>query len=189
MVESSGTAVILHSSSKGSDFLTNDHVCEGAKKAGSFIVMNGKHYLVTSIKPSRKADLCLMHVNEDIRIDTEIAPRAPEFGDDILTAGHPLAMPLVVQRGLLGETFDSGDSILSPEFVTIMSIIAQPGQSGSGVFNSEGMIVGIVEAINPGMKGGVMGFALAVPWAQIQRFVTKEAPKLPWIGVPRAPRT
>lgn len=187
MRTSSGTGTILRSGPSGSDFLTNEHVCDDAPKAGAIILLDGRPYEVTAIKPSRQYDLCLMHVKENIKKDTKVSELPAKVGDEVICGGYPLGLPLVLQKGYVSRAFNIGERD-KPEFVLLTSFIVQPGHSGSAIFNEKGEIVGVIEALKPANPKDSIGFGLAVPQQYVKRFIEKEAPRLPWVEVPRVKR-
>lgn len=187
MSDSLGTATILRSGPKGSDFLTNAHVCDGALTEGALIVLNGMSYEVASIKPSHKSDLCLMHVNADLEMGIVLAPVPSKTGDEIISGGYPLGLPLVLEKGYVSGVFNISEDLIYPEFVLLTSFLVQPGHSGSGVFNSKGELIGVIVAMKLSKETDSMGFGLAVPHKQVKRFILQESPMLPWTPVPSVP--
>lgn len=187
MKESSGSSTVISSGPQGSDLLTNNHVCEGAKKGGGLVILDGKMYEMVAIKPSTGVDLCLVHVKEDLKQHVELSDKAPNVGDEILTGGYPLTLPIIIQKGFVSKTSNFG-SRKAPEVLMVISVLVQPGSSGTGVFNSEGRLVGVIEAMRRDEKSDSVGFGLAVPLRNVRIFMKEESPELQWIPVPHVKR-
>lgn len=188
MKTSSGSSTVVRSGPDGSDLLTNAHVCVGAKKGGGIVILDGKRYEMVAIKPSQHIDLCLVRVNEDLQRSVELAPKAPRIGDELMAGGYPLTMTLLIQKGFASRNLNTGTRA-KPEPAMLTSILVQPGHSGTGVFNSEGKLVGVLQAFNSGKKKDNIGFGLAIPLRETRIFLEKEAPRSEWIKVPNVPRT
>lgn len=189
MEQTMGSSTVVHSGPDGTDFLTNDHVCEDAKKSGALVVLDHNTYEATSIKESKRADLCLVHIKEDLRVTTQLAPKAPEMGDPILAGGYPLALSLIVQRGYLSDQINMSENPFKAEIGVLTSVLVQPGASGTGVFNADGELIAVLEAFHPNNKYDSMGFGIAVPYSAVKNFLEKEQHKLPPTPVPHVPRT
>lgn len=188
---SRGSGVVLRSDSGGTDVLTAKHVCANAVVLGSFVYVNREKHLVDSIKPSFQYDLCLVHTKDVLYLSVDLAKVSPKFGDVLRTAGHPLSMPLLFQEGRASETFNILPKDAAPEklFLMLTNILVQPGQSGSGVFDEEGNLVGIMvsfKTVYPKGPPETIGFGLAIPRKHVEMFLEKEAPGLPYLPVPDA---
>lgn len=190
---SSGSGIVLHSDPLGSDILTAQHVCIGAAKEGAYIWVERKKHVVVAIKPSANEDLCLMHTKDNLMVGTEVAELEPKFGDELRTAGHPLHMPLMYQQGWASESFNVLAGSPFKSYLMLTSVLVQPGQSGSGVFDASGRIVGILVSFKtayPKMEGSkeTMGFGLSVLHSYIKLFVESEATNTQWTHIPDASR-
>src|SRR5690606_21531168 len=135
-------------------------------------ITQGKTYKVTAIKPSRKADLCLVRIKENLHIEVVVAAVPAPEGEPLIMGGHPLGLPMIVQRGYASEMLNVGTALKS-EWVMLTSMFVQPGHSGSGVFNSSGELVGVMEMFHYHLKTDSMGFGMAVPQHVIVRFLSK----------------
>lgn len=179
----SGSGTIIRSSKSGSEFLTNAHVCNQLKESGGSVMIGDDRFEATDIKPWSKHDLCIVRIQEDLHIGVQVAAKAPELGDPIMVAGHPLAMPLVIQSGFASEVFNIAEGS-GQELLLLTSVIVQPGSSGSGVFNAEGELIGVIEAFKFGHQRSEIGFGLAVPQSFVHLFVDQESKSMKWIEVP-----
>lgn len=179
--KSGGSGVIYRSSDNGSDILTNRHVCEATKKKGGLVILEERRYEVQAIKPSNMHDLCMVHVKENLHINTAISDKAPEFGDRIVVSGYPLLQPLVIVHGHLG------DPIQTDPPAVMVTVMVQHGNSGSPVFNSKGEIVAVIFAFSG--RSVDVGYGYAVPHRYVKAFVDRESKRLPWTEVPHVRRS
>lgn len=193
-MNSGGTGIILKSNKSQSTILTNDHVCRVVKKGGVVRSRSGD-YQVESIVESETSDLCLISVLADLGVDTKISDKTPQLYDNLNVSGHPALMPNVVSSGhrsgrqiiqvmsgmrpcteeeesgplgLACLVFGGMPVVKSYESVLVTATI-MPGSSGSGVYNSNGELAGVVFA---GSKD--FGYAWTVPYEQVLNFLYKE---------------
>lgn len=192
-----GTGIILQSTSTKSTVLTNDHVCKVIKDGGIVRTAGGADYQVTAIVESRVSDLCLASVDADLKYNTEIAPFPPSKYDMSQVSGHPGLMPNIVSTGhfsgretiqvltgfractkeeeespetSLACAFFGGLPVLKSYESVLVSSTIMPGSSGSGVYNADGKLSGVVFA----GQGG-FGYAWTVPYEQVINFLYAEA--------------
>lgn len=195
---SGGTGIILRSTSNETEILTNAHVC-GVVEQGGVVKARTGVYQVTSYAPSENSDLCIVKVAADLGVDTVLAKNAPAFYDHALVSGHPALYPNVVTEGHVSgrniiqvltkirsctqEDFDSDRGLLciflggipvikSYETVLVTATI-MPGSSGSGVYNKNNGLIGVVFAGSSGF-----GYGWTVPYDQVKAFLTKEYPRI-----------
>lgn len=199
-----GSGVILKSSPGNSYVLTNAHICEDILDGGIVQTDTKKGY-ITSAKISQTYDLCLITVNEDFKVNTVIASKSPEPYDDANVSGHPELQPTIITRGHFTQTYLEVETVLRPctpdEYFSplndicvklggipstklhkdqAVSATAQPGSSGSPVFNSHGEIAGLVYAIKS--RGG-FGYGIIVKHKDIVYFLNSEIKTLPTLKV------
>lgn len=187
MERTSGSSTLVRSGPDGSDFLTNEHVCVGSKHGG-MVILDGKTYEMTAIKPSKYVDLCLVHVKENLHLSTEMAKVPPRVGDEVLTGGYPLTLPIVIQKGYISRVINVGTR-KDPQPLMVVSVLVQPGHSGTGIFDAQGKLVGVIDAMRIEKKTDTIGFGLAVPFNSMKIFMEKESKILQWIPVPHVPRS
>jgi hypothetical protein len=197
---SGGTGVIIESTSSLSTILTNAHVCRVVEKGGLVKSQMG-NFQVTAYKKAQSADLCLITVASDLGVNTEIARSAPRFYEKSTVSGHPGLHPNVISEGhfsgrriidvLTGfrkctdEDLKKGLGMLCfllggiPEVRSYESVLVtatiMPGSSGSGVYNSNQALAGLVFA-----GSGDFGYAWTVPYEQISNFLKAEARQTPF---------
>lgn len=91
-------------------------------------------------------DIALLAADTSGRRPAEINCAAPAQGDDVVIHGNPLVLRNIATHGKVGS---SEPQTADPDFedsVVIDATIA-PGNSGGGVFNTRGQLVGIVNAV------------------------------------------
>lgn len=193
---SGGTGVILSSSKHESVVLTNAHVCNLVAERGGFVEGTAGSFSVAATKISEEHDICLLKVTGDLKSSTKIASRAPDpFYETATVSGHPGLMPTVVTTGhfsgfqnisiVVGsrecneEDFKSGLGaicslvgrmpILKSFDSQLVTATIMPGSSGSGIYNSDGELSGLVFA-----GRGELGYAWTVPYSAMKRFLEVE---------------
>jgi S1-C subfamily serine protease len=192
---SGGSGVILSSGPKGSQILTNKHVCQ-LVQTGGYVVTGSrsqpKRYLVKSYRVYTRHDICLITVSANLNVTTQIAKKTPESFDHVTVAGHPALLPTIISRGYFADKMDiavmvgakecdgseNGQEALMCMFVgmkpvletfesTPISALIMPGSSGSGIFNEAGEVAGLVFA----GSGDGIGYGFAVPLTYLQDFM------------------
>jgi len=195
-----GSGLILKSTPRGSIVMTNMHVCVSLQKYGGFVRHNNRHVKISRYKISETHDICIAMVRENLRVSSDLARHAPRKYDKLIGSGHPRGEPLTINKGTLTERMnilimygykpcevdDLSDMCLRygvTEDVREMdsqyvSYLSAPGSSGSGVFNEQGQLVGLVFA---GM-GKDFSHSYIVPYEYILEFLQEEQYKLKWEG-------
>lgn len=192
-----GSGVIYRSSSKGTLILTNAHICEVISTGG--VVVDTTTHSILAYKKSTKHDLCLLLVEDDLDINTVVAPYAPKRNSKVYASGHPSLYPHIVSEGYVSgidtysihtdtrpcskvealadpvECILDGKAISTEREAQVISALVSPGSSGSAVFNTQGELVGLVFATS-----GNIGYALTVPWKYLDEFVKHEVRELKW---------
>lgn len=190
-----GTGIIYQSKKEGTLILTNDHVCRAISNGG-FVKTTENQYQVQSMLESQVSDLCLVYVPSNLKQNTKVATESPETFSPEKVSGHPALMPTVISSGHFSErniitvmtgtrpctAEDANDPLnslycgffgvvpvlKSYESVLVTSTI-MPGSSGSGVYNSNNELSGVVFA-----GQGDFGYAWIVPHDQVVQFLNKE---------------
>jgi len=179
-----GSGVILRSNPSYSEILTNRHVCALVENGG-LVVKNGETFLVDSTKKYPTHDLCLIKVYHDFKVNTKVAQTVPEDYSPAKISGHPALLPHVLTQGSFSGRriitlmvavkecthedlnseqallciFLGGIPVLQQFHAQLVTGTILPGSSGSGVFNEDGEIAGLVFAGN----GEGLGYAFIVP--------------------------
>lgn len=143
--------------------ITNTHVIEGAR---SIVVRlkNGESYPATLIGKDNRTDLAVLKI--------EAANLQPVILGDSngLTVGE-LAVAIGNPLGELGGTLTEGiisaldrDIVVEGQSMQLLqtSAAVNPGNSGGGLFNSRGELIGIINAKSSGANIEGLGFAIPV---------------------------
>ncbi len=143
--------------------VTNTHVIEGARSI-TVRLENGESYPATLIGKDNRTDLAVLKI--------EAANLQPVIlGDSSkLTVGE-LAVAIGNPLGELGGTLTEGiisaldrDIIVEGQSMQLLqtSAAVNPGNSGGGLFNSRGELIGIINAKSAGANIEGLGFAIPV---------------------------
>ena len=158
-----GSGVIISSDGY---ILTCDHVVSGASNIT--VTIGDKDYPATIIGEDSTSDIAVIKIEAD-GLTPAIVGDSDKLavGDNVLAVGNPL--------GELGGTVTSGIvsalnrsvSIQSSSSVNTMSLIqmdasVSPGNSGGGLFNMNGELVGIVNAKSSSSDAEGLGFAIPI---------------------------
>ena len=158
-----GSGVIISSDGY---ILTCDHVVSGASNIT--VTIGDKDYPATVVGEDSTSDIAVIKIDAD-GLTPAIVGDSDKLavGDNVLAVGNPL--------GELGGTVTSGIvsalnrsvSIQSSSSVNTMSLIqmdasVSPGNSGGGLFNMNGELVGIVNAKSSDSDAEGLGFAIPV---------------------------
>ena len=164
VTDGAGSGVIL---SQDGYIVTNNHVVEGASKI-TVTTKDGQSYDATLIGTDTKTDLAVIKIDA-----TDLTPAVLgdsdtlQVGEDAIVIGNPL--------GQLGGTVTNGIISAKSRDVTIdgetMSLLqtnaaVNPGNSGGGLFDIEGNLVGIINAKSSGSDVEGLGFAIPINTAR-----------------------
>lgn len=163
-----GSGVIL---STDGYIVTNNHVINGASKI-TVTTHDGTAYEATLVGTDSQTDLAVLKIDT-----TDLTPvvlgtsGSLQVGDTAIAIGNPL--------GELGGTVTSGIISALDREITIdnqkmhllqTSAAINPGNSGGGLFNSQGELIGIVNAKSSGT--GVEGLGFAIPVDRAKEIIT-----------------
>ena len=160
----SGSGVII---TKDGYIVTNNHVVSGAEHIRVYL-QDGTEYDATVVGSDTYSDIAI------IKIDADNLPAATlgdsgstKVGDAVYAIGNPL--------GVLTSSVSSGiisglDRTITIDDIsmTLMQTDAavNPGNSGGGLFNSAGELIGIVNAKSSSIDVEGLGFAIPVNTAK-----------------------
>jgi S1-C subfamily serine protease len=184
---SGGSGVIVRTSATESQILTNAHVCRLFKNNGGLVHSLVGVAKVKEYKMDKNHDICLILVDQNFGSSAKLASKPPSFGDKVSVVGHPRLMPTIRTDGFLSERTiisvvvdvrrctDNDDPLLClllggiPMIeiydTIVISALIQPGSSGSGVYNDDGEVIGLVFAGN-----GELSFGNIVPLENVKNF-------------------
>jgi serine protease Do len=163
VVSGAGSGVII---STDGYIITNNHVIEGASNI-MVRLTNGKEYNATLIATDSKTDIAVISIEPDQKekLSPAIIGSSQNLmlGQTVIAIGNPL--------GKLGGTVSDGIiSCLAREIavegsgtISLLQTNAavSPGNSGGGLFDLYGRLIGIVNAKSTGQ--GVEGISFAIP--------------------------
>ncbi len=162
--EGAGSGVIY---SKDGYIITNNHVIDGANKI-DVTLRNGKVYEAEIIGTDAKTDLAVIKINgENLKAAKLGDSTQLVVGETVLAIGNPL--------GQLGGTVTNGiisaldrEIDIEGEKMTLLQTNASvnPGNSGGGLFDYSGNLIGIVNAKSSGSGIEGLGFAIPISTAQ-----------------------
>ena len=160
-----GSGVII---SEDGYIVTNNHVINGAQTI-KVRLSNEQEYVATLIGHDRRTDLAVLKINaEGLQPATMGHSSGLLVGQTAIAIGNPL--------GELGGTVTSGIISALDREITIegetMSLLqtdaaVNPGNSGGGLFDLYGKLVGIVNAKSSGSEIEGLGFAIPIDTARI----------------------
>lgn len=158
-VEGAGSGVIIRDDGY---IATNYHVIQGANKV-QVTLHNGETYPASIVGGNNDMDIAVIKINaKDLKAAAVGDSSTVSVGDTAVAIGNPL--------GQLGGTATTGiisalDRTLEIEGRTLSLMQTDAaingGNSGGGLFNSKGELIGIVDAKSSGV--GIEGLAFALP--------------------------
>ena len=169
VTEGAGSGVIL---TEDGYIVTNRHVIDGASTV-KVRLNSGQTYAAQLAGSDIKTDLAVLKIDAAGLTPAELADSSQaRAGDFVIAVGNPL--------GELGGTVTEGIISAKDREITIdgqtmtllqTSAAVNPGNSGGGLFNLDGELVGVVNAKSSGSD--IEGLAFAVP-ASTVREITQE---------------
>ena len=146
--------------------VTNHHVVEGADEL-TVVLLSGERLPATFRASDPLTDLAVIEVERDGLQAAEFVDELPRVGELALAMGNPLGFENTVTSGIvsgLHRSIPSGGS--TPALVDLIQTDAaiSPGNSGGGLVNGSGQIMGINVAYIPPEQGAVaIGFGIPGP--------------------------
>ena len=157
--EGAGSGVIVTSDGY---IATNNHVIDGASKI-SVTLASGKEYPATLIGKDAKTDLAVIKINEtSLKAATLGTSASLKVGEPVVAIGNPLGeLGGTVTQGII-SALDRQIEIDNEKMTLLQTDAAvNPGNSGGGLFNANGQLIGIVNAKSSGSD--IEGLAFAIP--------------------------
>ena len=170
-----GSGVIIRSDGY---IVTNNHVTSGASNI-TVTLHNGETYTATLVGSDSKTDLAVIKIDAD-NLTTAVFGSSDDVrvGDSVIAIGNPL--------GSLGGSVTNGivsalerEIEISGQKMTLLqtSAAVNPGNSGGGLFNAYGELIGIVNAkpSNTSVSSEsttIDGIAFAIPVDTVKEVAT-----------------
>lgn len=158
VTEGAGSGVIL---SEDGYIVTNHHVIDGANTI-KVRLSGGQSYTASLTGTDEKTDLAVLKISASGLTAATLADSSSvRVGDFVIAIGNPL--------GELGGTVTNGiisakdrEITIDGEPMTLLqtSAAVNPGNSGGGLFNLDGELVGVVNAKSSGEDVEGLGFAI-----------------------------
>lgn len=192
--ESGGSGVILSSNEKESTILTNKHVCQ-VIQGGGLVLTSGKKYKIASYKIYSKHDICMVKVLANLGVNTVVAEKELPLYTHAYVSGHPSLLPHVLSEGYFSShrdievlvdvrdctdediinnamacLFMGGVPVIKKFEGQLVTATIMPGSSGSGVFNEDGEIAGLIFA---GSSQG-LSYGFMVPLKPLRDFLANQ---------------
>ncbi|MEG2037197.1 MAG: trypsin-like peptidase domain-containing protein, partial [Ruthenibacterium sp.] len=160
VTDGAGSGVII---SADGYIATNNHVVSGAQQI-KVTLSDKKEYIAKLVGTDPKTDIAVLKIDgSNLPAATIGDSAALTVGDFALAVGNPL--------GTLGGTVTDGiisaldrEITVGSQTMTLLQTNAavSPGNSGGGLFNSKGELIGIVNAKSSGDNAEGLGFAIPV---------------------------
>lgn len=157
----SGSGVILEQHDDGTAIIvTNHHVVNGAKK---FYVQtySGAQYDGTIMHLDETGDLAIVKIQASETLETATVADSDKAvsGQQVVAAGNPLGLGMATSFGYVAANDrnigDNGGNVIQ------LDISANPGNSGGGLYDVQGNLLGIITSKASGSN--VDGIVYAIP--------------------------
>ena len=157
-----GSGVII---SEDGYIITNTHVVEDANKVTVFV--DDEEYEATLVGSDEKSDITVIKIEAtDLPYATFADSDTVEIGDDAIAIGNALGTGISVTNGIISATDKTVTVNNEPMRLLQTNAEINSGNSGGGLFNINGELIGIVNAktsttINS--QTSVEGLGYAIP--------------------------
>lgn len=162
--QSAGSGVII---SEDGYIITNHHVIEDANKI-TITTYDGTSYDATLVGSDEKADIAVLKVDAEGLTPATIGDSSlVQVGDTAVVIGNPLGtLGGTVTDGIISAT--SREVTINNEAMELLQTNAQinSGNSGGGLFDGNGNLIGIVNAKDSGTTSSgttIEGLGFAIP--------------------------
>lgn len=164
VLSGAGSGVILTTDGY---IVTNYHVVEGAQQI-TVTLHDDSTYTATVVGSDQQSDIALLKIDATGLTPAVIGDSdSLAVGEDVVAVGNPLGtLGGTVTNGII-SALNRSVSIQSGGAVVDMSLIqtnasVSPGNSGGGLFNMAGELVGIVNAKSADSEAEGLGFAIPI---------------------------
>ncbi len=162
--KAAGSGVILSSDGY---IITNNHVVEGSQKI-TVKTYSGEEYEAKLIGTDAKTDIAVIKIDASGLDAAEIGDSDQlRVGDTALVIGNPLGtLGGTVTNGIISAT--NRDMVINNQSMNLIQTNAaiNSGNSGGGLFDANGKLIGIVNAKDSGMTSSgtvIEGLGFAIP--------------------------
>jgi len=168
---SKGSGVII---SEDGYIVTNAHVVNGASEV-KVKLYNDKEYDAEIIGVDTRTDIALLKINEKGLQYSYIADSDElVLGQDVVVIGNPLGLGISCSNGIISATNVEVTINSHPMTLLQTNAAVNEGNSGGGLFNLNGDLVGIVNAKKSSIytQATVEGMGYAIPSNTVKKIVT-----------------
>lgn len=164
-----GSGVVVYSEKKQAVFLTNQHVCKELlnftlDKIQGVVIVQEEILPIESFVMSHKSDLCVLLTNTHSKLSAvELSKNIPMVGEEVINVGFPFISSFSMTTGYIGGGYFRLDNNYFYQEVSVSSF---PGSSGSGVFNTDGKLVGLLSAGGTGVLSGMVDLVSIIHFLQ-----------------------
>ncbi len=160
----SGSGVIL---TQDGYIITNNHVVEGGKNLRVYL-QDGTEYPATLVGADSYSDLAVIKIEASgLAAATLGSSGSMTVGEPVYAIGNPLGvLTSSVSQGIISG-LDRSITVGSHSMTLMQTDAAvNPGNSGGGLFNTKGELIGIVNAKSYGLDVEGIGFAIPMDAAK-----------------------
>lgn len=156
----SGSGVIV---TEDGYIVTNNHVIQGASKARVYL-QDGTEYAASIVGADVRTDIAVLKIEATGLTPAVIgSSKDAVIGERVYAIGNPLGvLTTSVSDGIISGL--DRTITIDDQSMTLMQTNAavNPGNSGGGLFNSSGKLIGIVNAKSAGIDVEGLGFAIPI---------------------------
>lgn len=135
---------------------TNCHVVEAAKRIG--ILRESQKFGAELIASDKVRDLCLLQISDKVGTVLRIRKSTTlKVGQRVYAIGAPLGLELTFSEGIISSLRKADGG-----FVIQTTTPISPGSSGGGLFDDEGMLIGVTTFQS--VRGQNLNFAIPAEW-------------------------
>lgn len=175
-----GSAFLWHD---GTVAVTNAHVVGTAEEI-RLIDRHGSDLTALVIARDPIRDVAVISLPTPAQ-GLQLAPIAPELGDEVFALGAPLGIEFTLTEGRI-STLARQTDIAVPILMLQHDAAVNPGSSGGPLVDAQGRLLGMNSRIADGSRMFV-GIAYAIPTAELQRIVQglidETLPPFPTLGL------
>ena len=171
--DGTGSGVVLD---KDGHIVTNYHVVQGATQL-DVKLSDGTVATATVVGTDPGDDLAVIKIDpagKTLTPATLADTTQTRVGDSVIAIGNPLDLEATLTEGVvsgLGRVLSDGNGRPLRELIQTDSAI-NPGNSGGGLFNLDGQLVGVTNALeNPSGQDSFSGIGYAIPASTLQRYL------------------
>jgi len=157
--EGAGSGVVI---AEDGYIVTNNHVIESASKI-MIKLKNEEVYEANVVGRSTESDIAILKIDAKGLQPAVLGDSSKlVVGDTAVVVGNPLGSGATVTNGIISamdREIDLGDTVMN---LLQTNAAVNPGNSGGGLFNGKGELVGIVVAKSKGSDIEGIGFAIPI---------------------------